>query len=624
MSLDDLEKELYEFNESKKPEKDADKNADVSTKKPQEFGGWENDDDAIANKKSGKAKNAIKIAYAILGIAIIATVSVVFLRYGGDSSGIVVEIQSPDSVSRGVPFEVVVQIANGIDNFTEEGVVSINTTSGLLNAENLSGKTIITEEVGDLGGGSLVRKTFKLFPLGDINSAQKINVRFSFVSSKTKYEIEKDKSISIGDPAIKLTVEKPEQVMSGSDFKMIIGYENGSDSDFSDMALKIEYPSGYTFKEATYNPASLNNYWKLGEVKAGTKGSIQITGSIDATDASSFDFPVSAFVAFLGEDRLVAEKTVNVFIAPSPIAMRIIANGNENFIAHAGSQIKYSIRYENKSGISLADAVIKAELDGDMFDLKTLVSNGSFDSRTNTITWTASKVSELTLLDPGATGEVNFTVKLLSELPVKRSSDKNFILKVNSSMESPSVPYYISGDKTTGFALLETKVAGTVSFDAKAFYRDSLAQIINSGVLPPKVNQAVQYTIHWNISNYGSELRDVTVKASLESGVRWTGVVKSNMSVLPTYDSRTNEVTWKVEKIQANRGLFDDPAEAVFQVEVIPNITQVGRAIPILSTSVFSGTDNFTDSSVSDTDTAITTLLPDDKTVGRNDGIVVQ
>jgi hypothetical protein len=96
------------------------------------------------------------------------------------------------------------------------------------------------------------------------------------------------------------------------------------------------------------------------------------------------------------------------------------------------------------------------------------------------------------------------------------------------------------------------------------------------------------------------------------------------MNALPEYDARTNSVTWKVEKIQANRGLFDDPAEAVFQIEAVPNITQVGRTMPILGLSALSGIDGFTDSIVSDTDTALTTTLTDDKTIGRNDGIVIQ
>ncbi|KKU15564.1 MAG: hypothetical protein UX22_C0007G0022 [Candidatus Jorgensenbacteria bacterium GW2011_GWA2_45_9] len=592
-----------------------------------EFGGWEKDNE-LSNKgrrdKTAWKKIIQRGVWIIIGIAVIAAGAFFISRLARRSSGVMVEIQGPDSVSRGVPFEITIQVANDIDSFIKNGVITVNTTDGVLYADNASGANLIKEQIGDLGGGSLSRKTLRFLSVGPANSVQKITAKLSFSSLGAEYELERSKEVIIGESAVGVEVKKPEQIVSGSKFNLQIDYENKSNFDFSGVAIEVKYPSEFTFSSASYNPSSLNNHWQLGALKARTRGSIQITGSLDASEKNSFDFPVSVFVEFSGRDYLIAEATGNAFIAPSPLSLSITANGSDNFTARQGEEIKYRITYENKSGISLADAVIEAKIEGDMFDVKTVGGNGGFDSRLNTVTWTASKVPELSLLDPGASGSVEFSVRLLPAIPVKRASDKNFTLKVSVRMDSPSVPYYLDADKTTGFAALETKIAGSASFTAKAFYRDASAQIVNSGVLPPKVNTPTRYTVHWIIENYGSGLKDIAVRGFLESGVKWTGVVKSNTGSVPVYNPRTEEVVWTVDNIEANRGLFGDPVEAVFQIEAVPNITQVGRYEPLVKEAKFSATDAFTGASISDSSKELTTSLSDDKTVGRNEGIVVQ
>jgi hypothetical protein len=626
MSLDDLEKKLYQSVAKNEKEVSVKREEKASPEGvPQGPPEWEEDKEALIVRTRGGAGRIIKWLFALVGAFAIVGGGIFFaFRYGTTAKGVAISVQGPREVNRGVPFEISVQIANDIDSFVKEGALSVTFTGGILSADNFSNKTVLSESVGDLGGGSLTRKAFKFFAVGETNSVQKVRVKFSFVSGRTQYEIQEEKEITIGDPAIAIEIKKPDQVVSGSDYNMQIEYKNVSQFDFSDVALQVKYPGEFSFKEASYNPASLDNFWRVGEVKAGAGGSIQITGSLDASEKNSFDFPASAFVTFLGSDYLVAEKTANVFIAPSPIILNITANGSDRYVARVNEKIVYAIRYENKSGISLADTVIEARLSGDVFDFSTIQTNGGFDSRTNTIVWNASRVPELALLSPGGTGEVRFEVRTLPTLPVKRASDKNFVLTTSARMDSPSVPYYLSADKTSGFASSETRVAGVVMFDAQGFYRDSLAQIVNNGTLPPKVNAATQYTIHWVIKNYGSDLRDVVVKGSLEGGVRWTGVVKSNIGSVPEYNSRTQEVTWSVDKIQANRGLFGDVVEAVFQVEGVPNITQEGGPQRLVGISLFSAIDDFTGTAVSGRDDGITTALPDDKTVGRGEGTVVK
>ena len=65
-----------------------------------------------------------------------------------------------------------------------------------------------------------------------------------------------------------------------------------------------------------------------------------------------------------------------------------------------------------------------------MFDLSRLQTDGSFDSRSNTITWNAASVPGLASLAPGGSGSLNFTLDTKASFPVRLVSDKNFLLKV--------------------------------------------------------------------------------------------------------------------------------------------------------------------------------------------------
>ena len=63
--------------------------------------------------------------------------------------------------------------------------------------------------------------------------------------------------------------------------------------------------------------------------------------------------------------------------------------------------------------------------------------------------------------------------------------------------------------QTVGLADLETKVAGLVKIESKAYFRDADSGIANSGPWPPKANQATQYTVHWRITNYATDISRV-------------------------------------------------------------------------------------------------------------------
>lgn len=562
--------------------------------------------------------------FAILPVLLLAALGFFLIyQFNNSSRDVAIEINGVKEVSRGGVFEINVNISNKTEGILRDAVLNLNLPAGLVFLGQTS-KNLVSDSIGDIGGGGLAKKTYKFLAIGENKSIQNMSAKLTYVlGSGTKFEVSQNKEILIKDSAVILDIKKPEQILSGSEFELEVSYKNATDFDYPEIVLEAGYPQTFKFISSELQPESLNNRWRLGELKGGSRGSFQIRGAFEGVDGVSFNIPFAVYANFFGEDYLIAQETADFKIAPSPISIGVLLNGREDYTARIGDRLTYTVQYKNNSGIALADVVIKTGLRGELFDLGTVQSNANFDRVSQTLVWSASNVSQLRLLEPGGGGEVSFDVKLKPEFPINRLNDKNFSLQLNVEIDSPSVPYYVSAAKTHAVSFLETKVSGLTLVDAKAFYRDALSGIVNSGLMPPKANQSTEYSIHWILKNYSTDARNVEIKASLKLGVEWTGIVKSNTDSVPLYNEATREVVWQIDKIQATKGVISGPLEAIFQVRATPDNTEIGQYKPLLSETSLSAIDEFTGLELVGSDLALSTLLPDDNTVGQEGGRIV-
>jgi len=293
-------------------------------------------------------------------------------------------------------------------------------------------------------------------------------------------------------------------------------------------------------------------------------------------------------MSILGQVYNINEQVVSTTIDASPFEIKINLNESDNFVAKPGDVLNYSIAFTNQL------SSLSAQLNGEMLDWS---GYGSY-----ALNW-ANPVSPVT-----------FQAKVKPNYSIKRLGDKNFLIKASAEGRL--------GDKIS-VAKLETKVGGKVEVKAKGFFRDASAGILNRGSLPPKVGQPTDFTIHWLLSNYGTDIKNVRVSAVLPDGVEWTGQTKSSLPVGPVYNSATREVSWNLERILATSGALGDLIEAIFQVTLTPRAAMIGKYTPLIGATQITATDEFTDQILNFSFAEITTALPDDLTVGGQ-GIVVK
>lgn len=564
----------------------------------------------------------------IIGSLIIIAVSVFYFYQYFTVREVVLSLNAPVSASIGVPFNIEV----GFQNNSDKALKDIRLSMILPEGANLLGeeleKRIFTGSFGDLDKSGSLQEKIPILILKDERSIKRFEVTISYFPStlgpKTRLEQTKSVEVTAQESGIKLDLVAPQKVLNNENFEIEINYQNVADIDFTNVELELSYPDFFTFKNADPQPSTENNFWRIGNLTKGNSiRTLTVQGHVISGEKSFFEIKGLLKAEFLGQKYLINEKTANLNIAPSPLSLNIIVNDQPNYLAFPSTNLKYKIGYRNNSDVGLNDVIIKARLIGEMFDFRTLRSQGFFSSKDNVITWNTANTSGLRLVPPGAEGVVEFEIQTKETYPIKRVSDKNFILKVGVEISSPTVPYYVASDRTIGLAELETKVAGKIVVDSRAYFRDLASGIINQGNLPPKVNVLTNFTVHWKIINYSTDVRNIEVKAFLQSGVRWTGQVKSNISSLPTYNERTQEVVWQIDRIPATKGIISKPVEAIFQIEATPNITQIGQPMPLIGETTLGAFDEFGNIELRSNDEILTTELRDDLTVQPQERTVV-
>lgn len=576
----------------------------------------------VSAPEAGGRKN-LKLKLVVLGAAIVGVLAIGslfgFITPLGSRSQIVsFEFSSPGQVLVGQPFTLGVSFSNPSDKILKNVKLIVALPSGISFLGQPQDQRVMEQTVGDLGPGSLTPVTFNMIATDGAQSLKRLSAKLQYgiANSSAEFEDKSDVDIVVGPPAIGLTLDGPAKVFSGEDFEMKLAYQNNSSQDFKNLKLRLEYPPFFKFKSSSLDPDSGNNEWNLGGLVRGAQSELTIRGNAVGPEQSFFGFQAIVTADFSGQTYAVNSQALSSSIAASALSVSALLNGSPNYVAGIGQGMTYEIHYRNNSQIVFQNITVRATITSELFDIPSVSGNAFFNSVTNTLTWTPANSPQLASLAPGQEGVVAFTVGLKQDFPIRRLGDKNYILKLQTQVESPTVPPGTTAAKTISVASLENKVAGQFAVDARAYFRDAASGILNDGPYPPKVNQPTQYTIHWLVFTKAADMSNMNLSASLQSGARWTGKVKTNIAGSePVFDSASGRVTWNIPNLPANRGTVGSPAEAIFQIEATPPVNQVGGALILLDTTQGEAHDDFADLTVQASDAPLDTSLSDDQTI---------
>jgi hypothetical protein len=271
----------------------------------------------------------------------------------------------------------------------------------------------------------------------------------------------------------------------------------------------------------------------------------------------------------------------------------IVQKVNTGVVA-AGDRLEYNITFRNNTQVRIGEGSLKVQLDSRLLDLSKLNARGAdFDASTNTITWRANSIPQLKTFGPNEQGEVSFNIPVKRTIPIESFQDINYIIKTNVTFESDEVPTTLGVNKIIQGNSSEVKLATRLIPKAMISYISRDSSIINTGPMPLKLAQTTTFSVSLEIQNLTNDVSGVSFRANLPENVNWTGKKNTTNGEL-TYNERTKEIIWNVDKVPANTGLLRPLYRAVFQIGITPTINQVGRTPQLLSGIKYTGKDDFT------------------------------
>ena len=548
-------------------------------------------------------------------LSLLAVAGIGFYFWSAASSGgIDIQANTEGTNVIGEPFDFKVNFSNNSNNILNDLKLTLEVPENIIIIDG-EGKKIVQRVAGNIDIGAVHQETFKVMATPSGDSSRKFTVSLSYVPGTIAAHFEKSKTFDIPIEPLEtdLSLNVPEKVFSGEEFDIKADYKAKKPENSPKLSFRIIYPENFTKTSE-----------ELKETDP-TSGTFRAKGKVNFPDDASFEVEAQLIVNLMGKDYMVAEHVSKVLISPSPLSLKININGSTDFIAHPGDTLNYNLIYKNNTQVALQDVLIKIKLSGEMLDFSSVDSrNAKFNLSAKTITWDSSQFNELTLLNAGDEKSVGFSIKLRSGYLIKKLNDKNFSVKAEANIESPTVPFLVSADKTINSASLVTKVGGQIQVEAKALFRDAISGILNKGPWPPRVGTGTQYTIHWLLTNYASDVREIEVRAALEDGVVFTGVIKSNTTTPPEVDEESGQIIWKIDRLVATTGITGEKPEAIFQVEATPTPEKRGNYMPLLSATEVKAMDEFANATISGIDTGLDTRLVDDPTVSEGQGLIVQ
>ena len=644
-------------------------------------------------------KNVFKNKKVILAVVLLVVIAVSSLFYFTRMKG----KRSFDETKVKVSVEVLGDIASG-----EEVVFDIkyknNTSVDLKNAkislfvpvefqfissdrEAKIEKTALTWNLENVLAGK--SGNIKLFGkvAGELDKEYNFNSKILYTPANFNYEFESADEqsktrVKIISVPFELSLQYPEEAINGSEIEWKINYKNISDREFERVNIKAQLPEEFEYKFSEPGPSEKKDSllsWSISNVAPKSEGKFVVKGNIIANENREKEIKV---VLSASENSAAmfeyVNKIVTVQIKEIPITIKQLVNGVEEYFAVKGEELEYRIKFKNISDKAIKGLVVNSELEGEV-DFDSLdIANGSYDKKSNKMTWSAFNVPKLASFGPNEEEEVSFKIKAKDFIKVEKLKAEN--LAINNRINISSFNFdsdSINIEKTIASNESNVKFKASLFVRAKGYFNDD-GRIKNTGFIPPEVGKETNYLIHWNLSSLFNDLSDVRIVSILPEGVSWTGnYIKSdgkvslgdqaNGTVTPEeeveksesysednadaiievnddlennqsseeienqikeenffYNTKTKEVVWELPKLDANTGIVSPVKEVVFQISIKPEKTDVGKVMKIMNEIKASGYDEFVDKEITAFESELTTELPDDYSIGPEEGVVIE
>lgn len=549
-----------------------------------------------------------------------------YLRSQGQEARI--EIQSTDMIESGGVMTIPIVYKNVSRSILHNGEIVVTLPEGSLVRDqglDTQAPLRISRPVEDLkpGDQGMIELTVRLF--GEAQEDQNIRVIYYYrpENLRAQFSVHADKKIRIENVPLALNWDIPETLSRGQDVDMKVHYISDSFFAFDHMAVRVEYPTGFTFASSDPKPTIGDNTWEIGILEPGREGVIAIRGIMTGEEGE-----IKAFRSYIGalnsstrQLKIFTESSQKITIAVTPLSVQGFLGNDREGVIEPGANLNFVISYRNNTKAILKNITVKALLEGNVLDFLTLKpdNDGIIDSRTGGIVWGPGNTAQLRELEPDQGGELRLTVHVKDPPPVISEKDKNLTVVMRPSISAASIPNEFQGTTLDSNDIISFKVASKIIFSGKSLHGAS--PLGHTGPFPPQVGQKTTYTIVWEVKNFTNDIANAEIAGRLPPNVVWEDIVQVEGSSI-RYDSASNEVRWRIGTIPAGAGVISPTLTGAFQVSVTPAPTDRGNIMRLINVSQLTGIDSFTNMAIDKQIDVMTTDVRFDPTATFGDGQV--
>jgi len=455
--------------------------------------------------------------------------------------------------------------------------------------------------IGTIKPGETITKNIKVTLFGDERSDRNVNVSFEYhpEGSNAIFTKTKDYPVNISSAPLSLSIDAPDTSTSDQEITFTVKATLNTILPSTDTVLQLTYPNNFIYEGAVPEPVFGNSMWSLSGLTLTNPVSIVVKGRIIGEDKDQ-----QVFHVYAGTTKQSDKSTIDVVYNSLLHTVSITKPFLETNIlvdetSSLGEKLNVRITWANNLSSMITDGEIIANVSGNVLDRMSIdPSDGFFDSLNNRIVWDKNSNSDLANIEPGAKGEVSFTMASLKDAP-SGIVDPQMAVDVSIKGREPSLGSTYTD--INNFSKKVIKILSDFQIVSGATYK--------SGAFPPKAEKETKYEITWTLRNSTNAISNAVARSVLPVYVKWVANTSSRENI--TYNEATREVVWNIGSVRSNIGGVDS-REGTFTVALTPSILQVGSTPQLMKEVYIVGTDAYTGTDVKNTYMSINTLLSGD------------
>lgn len=590
------------------------------------------EESTMTHTKKGKFAKLFLVFSIIFFVIAIGIAALVVSRGGNtiSSSNLELAVTGPVSLDAGDTLELDITVTNGNNATLETADLYVEFPSGTRSAEDVRTELQrVRTSLGSLRSGEIVRESVEGVVFGETGDEQEIIVTVEYRVSGSNAIFVKEKAFTyvIEDTPLTLILDAPSEVNAGQAVETTLTLISNSTNTLEDVVVVADYPFGFTFVDADPNPNQGDRVWRIGDIPAGARRTIEITGTIEGQDGEERTIRFTAGIADPNDPSEIATPFVatdhTLAIKRPFVETRIAINGSTNDEVAVGNveQVRVDITWRNNLPTQVADVELEVQLSGEALDRSSVaVDHGFYRSSTNTIRWDKASEPDLALIEPGGAGQVGFTFRSEDITHGNRLEEPEIFITASLRAERRG-DQETSGEIVSELGERVVRVNSATTFSSRATYSDGPFE--NTGPLPPRAESETTYTVIWKLTNSSNDIEDAVVRATLPSYIGWVELIDPNAEDV-TFNPVGGEVIWNAGDVPAGTGYNLNARQVAFQVSFTPSLSQVGQVPNLLSEARFQGRDSFTGSTITGFGPVLTTRITTDSNFSESQARVVE